>query len=74
MLAKADGVEYVSRAGSSLTVITRTKSMMDMTTKRTEIINGMDWGTSVSYLYRGPSSGSELKVKENTNEGLNGYM
>ena len=26
LLAKADGVEYVSKGGSSLTVVTRTKS------------------------------------------------
>jgi hypothetical protein len=40
MLAKADGVEYVSKGGSSLTVVTRSKSGMDMTTRKTETL---DW-------------------------------
>lgn len=35
LLAKADGVEYVSKGGSSLTVVTRTKSQ-ELTTKKSE--------------------------------------
>lgn len=37
LLAKADGVEYVSKGGSSLTVVTRTKSQ-ELTTKKSEAI------------------------------------
>jgi len=37
LLAKADGVDYVSKGGSSLTVVTRTKSQ-ELTTKKSEAI------------------------------------
>ena len=44
LLAKADGVEYITKGGSSLTVITRTNSKMDlMSRKSTQLI---DWGTN----------------------------
>lgn len=45
LLAKADGVEYISKGGSSLTVITRSKSQLDMTSRKS---GELDWGTSGS--------------------------
>lgn len=61
LLAKADGVEYVSKAGSSLTVVTRSQSKMDFTTKRSD---GLEWGTSGTNNMRSNASNGEMRLPD----------
>lgn len=65
MLAKADGVDYIYKGGSSLTVVTRTKSQMDLTTRKSEATLPMDWGSSMK-VNRGQSN--EMKVEDDDSE------
>ena len=51
LLAKADGVEYISKGGSSLTVITRTKSGSELLTKRSNtntLVPGFNWNNTIN--------------------------
>ena len=68
LLAKADGVEYVSKGGSSLTVITRTKSN-ELTTKRSEALSQMDWGNNseINGLNRLVSNG-EMRIDDDEDD------
>ena len=71
LLAKADGVEYVSKGGSSLTVITRTKSN-ELTTKRSEALSQMDWGNNseINGLNRLVSNGEMRIDDDDDDEGM----
>lgn len=66
MLAKADGVEYVSKGGSSLTVVTRSKSGFD-TQKSNIKTSEMD--QPVPKNAQGPPPGSQNMRRRSTVNG-----
>jgi hypothetical protein len=64
MLSKADGVEYVSKGGSSLTVVTRSKSAIDVNSRKSD--PAMDWGTSGSQTigFQKTTQGGEMRLPD----------
>lgn len=64
MLAKADGVEYIDKGGSSLTVITRTKSGGELITKGSNTVTkpaDFNWNSNPS---NNANTNGEMRVDD----------